>query len=1044
MSLYQSAVKRPVTTIMIFIGVMVLGLYALTQLPIDLFPKMEVNRVMVVTTYPGAAPEDIENNITKPVQNVLNGINGVKHITSESKENVSIVTLELNEGLDVDNAINDARDKIGMITESLPDEAGTPSIIKFGMDDMPILLLSVQSNESSKALYKILNDQVVNPLGRIKGVGGVNVLGARQRQINIYCDPYKLESYGLTISDISGLIAVTNRNISAGSMDIGKSQISLRSMGEISDPKELERLPLGSFDGRTVYLQDVAQIVDGDPEKQTLSFINNERGAIMMVMKQSGGNTVQVNNRVLKELPKIMKTLPTDIKMQIIFNQNDMITNSINSLSETILITFVVVMFVVLLFLGRWRATFIIILTIPISLISAFIYLMVTGNTLNIISLSSLSIAIGMVVDDAIVVLENVTKHIERGSYPKQAAVHATNEVALSVIASTLTMLAVFMPMVMLEGMAGILFKQLGWIVSIVMIVSTLCALSLTPTLCAHLLKMQRERKEGWQVKMYRPINNALEQLSVFYKRILSWCLGHKWITVLIGFAVFIFSFFLAPMIKTEFMPNSDQGFISVKINYPVGTTVDKPLALGHQLTDEWRAKYPEIKVLSFSTGQADASNASAMSLTQSNGDNILSFNIRLVDASERSRRSDEVAADIRRDIDQIPGIRQYNVSTQTGGGGGQNTVDVEIYGHDFEATDRLSQEFLKKIADYPSVAQAISNRSEYMPEYQVVFDQQKLAEHGLNNTTVATYLRNSINGAVASFYREDGQEYEVRVRMAPEYRHSMDDISRTLVKTPRGTTVRLSELGEVVERFAPPSIFQKDRSRVVTVTMTPGAGVALSEMVRDAQQVLGSIDFPEGTNYQLSGAYESQQEAFGDLSILVLLIIFLVFVVMAAEFESLGSPFVIMFSVPFAFTGVIFGLLLTGMPLSMVALIGAIMLVGIVVKNGIVLIDYTILNRERGMTVRVALLHAGQSRLRPVLMTTLTTIFGMIPMAIGIGEGSEMWQPMGVTVAFGLTVSTLITLILIPSIYAINSRWQIRLRRRKELKRYKMINHSK
>ena len=1036
MSLYQSAVRRPVTTIMIFVGVVVLGLFALTRLPIDLLPDMQVNRIMIVTSYSGAAPEEVENNVTKPIQNVLNGINGVKHITSQSKENVSVVTLELREGLDIESAINDTRDKISAITEALPDGAGTPNIIKFGMDDIPILMLSIKSDASSKSLYKILNDQLITPLGRIDGVGGVNLLGARQRQINVYCDPHKLESYGITVGDVSNLIAVANRNVSAGSMNLETSKISLRAIGEIVDPKQLEELPITSFGGQTIYLRDVASVVDGDPEQQTLSYVDNQRGAMLMLMKQSGANTVQVNKRVLKALPQIVKNLPTDIEIEVIMDQSDFIVRSINSLSSTIAITFCVVMFIVLLFLGRWRATFIIVLTIPISLLSAFIYLLLTGNSLNIISLSSLSIAIGMVVDDAIVVLENITNHIERGSYPKQAAVHATNEVALSVIASTLTMLAVFLPMVMMQGMAGLLFRQLGWIVSIVMIVSTICALALTPTLCAHMLRANRLRQEGRVAqKILRPFNDFIQRLTLFYQRTLAWVLRHKWLTVGLSLAIFVLSLTLGSLVKTEFMPQGDSGYIFVKAYYPVGTTIDRPLAEGHRLTDEWRKKYPEIEMLQFSTGQADAFQSGASTLAQDNADNILSFSIKLVEANQRTRSTQEVAAEIRRDLSATPGIKQYNVSIQTGGGGQQSTVNVDIYGHDFAVTDQISKAFMAEISKSPACAQALSNRDEFMPEYQVIFDPQRLAEHGLTNSMVASYLRNSIYGATASFYREDGQEYEIRVRLAPEFRRSLDDVAQTLVRTPQGTSVRLGELGKVEEHFAPPAIYQKDRSRVVTIALTPAPKAALSDLVRTAQKTLNGMDMPEGVSYEITGAFEQQQEAFADLGTLLLLIVFLVFIVMAAEFESLASPFVIMFSVPFAFTGVILGLLLTGVPLSIIAFIGAIMLVGIVVKNGIVLIDYTILNRERGMSVRTALLHAGASRLRPVLMTTLTTVFGMIPMAIGIGEGSEMWQPMGVTVAFGLTISTLVTLLLIPCIYALVSRRQIRRRRKKSLK---------
>lgn len=517
--------------------------------------------------------------------------------------------------------------------------------------------------------------------------------------------------------------------------------------------------------------------------------------------------------------------------------------------------------------------------------------------------------------------------------------------------------------------------------------------------------------------------------------RTLAWVLRHKWLTVGLSLGIFALSLTLGSLVKTEFMPQGDGGYIFVKAYYPVGTTIDRPLAEGHRLTDEWHKKYPEIEMLQFSTGQADAFQSGASTLAQDNADNILSFNIKLVDASERNRSSKEVAAEMRRDLSATPGIKQYNVSVQSGGGGQQSTVNVDIYGHDFAVTDQISKAFMAEIKKSSACAQALSNRDEFMPEYQVIFDPQRLAEHGLTNSMVASYLRNSIYGATASFYREDGQEYEIRVRLAPEFRRSLDDVAQTLVRTPQGTSVRLGDLGKVEEHFAPPAIYQKDRSRVVTIALTPAPKAALSDLVRTAQKTLDGMDMPEGVSYEITGAFEQQQEAFADLGTLLLLIVFLVFIVMAAEFESLASPFVIMFSVPFAFTGVILGLLVTGVPLSIIAFIGAIMLVGIVVKNGIVLIDYTILNRERGMSVRTALLHAGASRLRPVLMTTLTTVFGMIPMAIGIGQGSEMWQPMGVTVAFGLTISTLVTLLLIPCIYALVSRRQIRRRRKKSLK---------
>ena len=488
MSIYESAVKKPVTTILIFVAIAIFGLFSLSRLSIDLYPKIETSNIMVVTSYAGASASDIENNVTKVLENTLNGVSNLKHITSKSRENASVITLQFNEGVDIEVATNDVRDKLDAVSNFLPDDVNKPMIFKFGTDDIPITMLSVQAKESTMALSKILEDKVTNALARLDGVGAVSIMGTVKREIQVYCDPAKLEAYNLTVEAVSQII-------SAGLIDLGNKTSSIRIQGEFADARQLNQIVVASVGGRNVYLSDVARVEDTHAENEQESYNNNVRGAMIMINKQSGANSVAISRAVHDALPEIQASLPSDVKLGTIFDTSDNIVNTINSLRDTIAITFVIVILVVLFFLGRWRATFIIGLTIPISLVASFIYLMATGNTLNIISLSSLSIAIGMVVDDAIVVLENVTTHIERGSYPKQAAIHGTNEVGISVIASTLTMLAVFLPLTMIQGLTGILFRQLGWIVSIIMIISTVAALSLTPMLCSQLL--QRDKKQG-------------------------------------------------------------------------------------------------------------------------------------------------------------------------------------------------------------------------------------------------------------------------------------------------------------------------------------------------------------------------------------------------------------------------------------------------------------------------------------------------------------------------------------------------------------------
>ena len=1030
MSLYATAVKKPVTTALVFVAVVIMGLFSLTRLSVDLLPEIETNMIMVMTAYPGASASDIEMNVSKPLENVLNSVSDLKHITSQSRENISIVTLEFEYGTDIDVATNDVRDKLDIVESSLPDDVENPIIFKFGTDDIPILLLSVTAEESTNALYKILDDKVSNPLARISGVGAVSISGAPIREVQVYCDPYKLEAYGLTIEGISSIIAQENRNTPGGSIDIGSNTYTLRVQGEFTDAKQMLDLVVGSINGKNVYLRDVAEVKDYIEERAQETFNNGGKGGMIVIQKQSGANSVNIAKKVHAKLPEIQASLPSDVQLGVIIDTSTNILNTIDSLQETIMITFIVVMLVVFIFLGRWRATFIIILTIPISLIAAFAYLLASGNTLNIISLSSLSIAIGMVVDDAIVVLENVTTHIERGSKPKQAAVHATNEVAISVIASTLTMLAVFLPLTMVTGMAGILFKQLGWIVSIIMIVSTVGALTLTPMLCSQLLRLD-PKKGRLYVLFFTPIEKALNALDVVYARFLNWAVRHRK-TVIFGAAlVFIGSMFLIPTVKTEFFPTQDNARIGITIELPIGTRQEITRDLALRVDKQFREKYPEILVLNFTEGQADTDNTFAQ--LSDNGSHIIEMNVNLSSVGDRERGLIEICDMMRKDLSEYSEIKEYKVLA--GGSsemGGENAVDIEIYGFDFAKTDAVAAELARRLETLKGCSQVNISRKDYIPEYQVDFDREKLAMNGLNVATASLYLRNRINGSTASKYREDGDEYDIKVRYAPEFRQSIEDIENIMIYNNAGQGVRIRDLGKVVERMTPPTIERKNRERIITVSAVVGQGAALSDLVAATRAELKKMDIPSEVSWQLGGTFEDQQDTFTDLGRLMVLIIILVFIVMAAQFESLTDPFVIMFSIPFAFTGVILGLSITQTPLGVMALIGVIMLMGIVVKNGIVLIDYTILCRERGMSILTAAVAAGKSRLRPVLMTTLTTVLGMIPMAVGTGEGAEMWRSMGMTVAWGLSVSTLITLVIVPVVYCVFAGNGVKRRRRK------------
>ena len=1029
MSIISSSVRKPVTTALVFVAFVVLGVFSLLRLSISFFPDFDANTIMVMSSYQGANASDIETNLTKLLENALNGVEDLKRLTSYSKENVSILTLEFNQGVDIESATNNVRDKLDMVNSTMPDGASTPVIFKFSAEDMPILVLTATAEESAAGLDKILDDKVATPLARVKGVGTVSIIGAPTREIQVYCDPNKLQAYGLSINGIASVISYENRNLPSGNIDIGSNTYSLRVQKEFEDPSELLDIVVGYSGNKTVLLRDVATVRDGSEEREQESYTDGRRSARIIVQKQSGANTVNVVKGVYSQLKKNEKNLPSDIEIKTVFDSSQEIVDTINTLFETILITFLVVMLVVFVFLGRWRATFIIILSIPVALLASLTYLFTTGNTLNIISMSSLMIAIGMVVDDAIVVLENVTTHIERGEKPREAAIHATSEVGISVIASTLTMLCVFLPLTMISGMAGLMFKQLGWIVSIIMIVSTTAALTLVPMLCSQMLT--GKKKEGKLHNLiFTPIDKGLDGISAGYARLIGWASRHRKSVVFISLAIFACSLvFIAPRLKTEYFPSSDSDHLSVSVTLPMGTAQNVTAEVAHAIYADILREVPETDVCNYSYGQADSDNILAS--MQSNGTHIISFTLHIGNKLSRERSSAEIADNLRAILRRYPEIRKGMVSA--GGGMGSDTsVKLDIYGFDFAETDAAAKAVQEKMMESGLFSQAIVSRDEYTPEYQVDFDREKLALNGLNSTTAGSAFSSAMSGALASLYREDGDEYKIRVRYAPEFRSSIEDMENIVVYNPMGKAIRLKELGRIVETQVPPTIERKDRQRFITVTGLPAQKVALSQAVAETNKIVDSINMPSSLFASISGDYEDQQEMFGDLITLMLLMVLMVYIVMAAQFESFLAPFVIMFSLPFAAVGVVLGLWIHGMALSVMGMVGIIILIGIVVKNGIVLIDYTILCRERGMNVLDASVTAARSRLRPILMTTLTTVLGMMPMAVSTGMGSEIWNGLGIVVVWGLSISTLVTLVLIPTVYCIFATRQERRAQRK------------
>lgn len=1019
MSIYSSSVNRPVTTILVFIGAMVIGLYSLTRLPVDLYPEMELPFIAVYSMYPGASASDIESNVTRPLEDAVNSVTNLKEMTSSTSDGIAVLLLNFEYGTNLDEASNDVRSSLSFIENYLPEGCEKPTIMKFNSSMMPIVYYSITADESYQGLEKILDEKIVNPLNRIEGVGAVSLAGVPGRKVYIDVDPRKMEAYNLTIEQIGNILRAENMNLPAGYLEMGKTDYPLRIQGEFPESDVLKDIVVTSVNGQSIFLKDVAEVRDTIRETKLDTRLNGAKGMSMYIQKQSGGNTVKVTKEVEEALAELAKDLP-DVQIQKLFDSATFIKDSISNLTETLMYAGIFVILVVLFFLGRWRATLIVIVTIPISLLVAFIYLFITGESINIISLTSLSIAIGMVVDDAIVVLENITKHVERGSRPREAAIYATNEVWLAVLVATLTIVAVFFPLTFVTGLTGVLFKQLGMIVTITIITSVIAAITLTPTMSALLLKWYpiKENASFWTYD--GSIRKALDWLDGIYEKLLRWALHHKRLVVISAFIIFLGSMLLLKFIDTEFFPEADESRITATVELQTGTRVEETVRVADRITSLLQEKYPEITLISSSAG-ADEEGGFA-SLFGGGGTHSISYNIRLLPVEERTKTMWDLTEEIRGDLAGIPEVVDFTLNSSGGFALGSTTVDVEVYGYNISETNIVAEQLAEKMRSIEGARDVTISRDKSKPELQIIFDQNKMMANGLNTATVATAVRNRVDGMTATQLRQFGDEYDVVVRFKKDAVATLTDIENIGITNPLGQVIRLGEIAEVKETMSPPSIERKRRERVVTVSFTPYKK-SLTKLQAEVEQAISDTDIPSGVMLQVGGAIEDQTESFMDIAFLIVVSLILVYLVMASQFESLRIPFIIMFSIPFAFSGVAIALFLTNTTLSIISAIGAVMLIGIVVKNAIVLVDFINLMRDRDHEVYEAIEISGKSRLRPVLMTSATTILGMLPLALSTGSGSELWSPMGISVIGGLIFSTLVTLVLVPVVYAIFSK---------------------
>lgn len=1023
MKLPEFGVKRPIAAAMIFVAILVIGVFSLTKLPLDLMPNMEFPSLTVITVYPGASAIEVEEQVSKPLEAVLSSAENLVEIKSISKENVSFIQLRYEWEEDITAAANNARDLLELVKSRMPSQAYTPIIYKINASMMPVLGYAVNADENYNGLEEIVEDQIASALRKVDGVGTVIYLGQPQREIRVEIDPTRMQAYGMSVAQLSMMLKANNVNVPSGFVTEGAYDFSVRMPGKYERVEELENTVIKAVNGRVVRLKDVATVRDTFKETDASAFNHVGKGIALLVQKQSGANTVDVVNAVRAEIADIQKDLPSDVQIFEVIGSDELVTSSINNLSSSIWYALIFVTLVVLLFLREWKSSLIVFLTMPVSLISAFIVMNVLGYTINIFSLVALVIAIGMVVDNAIVVLENITQHIERGAMPKQAAMFGASEMGLAIAASTLTTIVVFLPLVFMGGIVGVMFKQLAVLTVTCMITSLFTALALTPMLSSVLLKPAPRGGEGKKHgKLYNWSERMFQRIERVYHDFLGWAVFHKGITLVSALVIFALVLLLGKAVGTDYIPDIDAGSVSIQFETEQGTSHTLTEQVGNQIVQLLQDHVPEIAEggIASITGQTDDGVLTAVGFKE--GKNIGTIFCHLKPVNERKRSSQQIADDIRPLIEAIPEIEKVTVSggsaMATALTGNRAPIEFVVYGKDIDQMNQVAFEIERKAKECPEFTNVEALVSAGNREVHILVDKDKASQMALNPGIIGIQVRENLYGAKAGSYTEDGTDYDIRIQYAPEYRNSISKLREMQVTNLLGQQVPLIAVADIQEKEGPVQIERLTQQRYVKVT-TNLNGISLGDGAKKAEQIIGDLDTPQGVTVSLGGQVEDQGDTFSSLTVIFVIGLLLVFMVMAAQFESLLDPFIILFAIPFTLVGVILAFLITGTTLSVVTFIGLIMLVGIVVNNGIVLVDYSNMLVRRGYSIRDAVMESGRSRLRPVLMTSMTTILGMLPMALSRGMGKELYAPLGITIIGGLLISMLVTLILVPTAYA-------------------------
>lgn len=1021
MKLPEISVKRPVATAMVFLAILVFGLVSFKMLPLDVMPELEMPSLTVITVYPGASAEEVEEQVSDVLEATLATAADLKEITSTSKENVSFVQLSYKWGTDVTEAANNARDIIEGISAHLPDAARKPIIYKINSSMMPVVVYSITAEDNYNGLDKILENKVAAPLRKAEGVGTVIYLGQPQRQIEIQVDPYKLDAYGISVAQIAKILQAENLSIPGGNMKIGKRDYSIHVDGDIENVKILKNIVLVEFNNKIIRLSDVATVTDGFPEDDEIARNMVGEGAALMVQKQSGENTLDVIRSVRAKMEEVKAELPPDVKIEEVLSTDEIVTESLSALGSSLFWAFIFVIIVVFAFLREWKSSLIIFLTIPFSLIVAIIAMYAMGWTINIFSLMSLIIAIGMVVDNAIVVLENITQHIENGARPREAAIFGASEMGRPIMASTLTTIMVFLPMVFMGGIVGILFKQLAVLTAITMAASLFTALCLTPMISSKLLKGRKKGKERKRTALYRLSEKNLVFIENTYKRLLNWTLGHKLITIVLAVLILVGCLFWGRDTGSDYIPEFDAGDLIVVLETPVGTSAEETDRVAQKVMQIIEEEVPERVPGSLSEIAGQTNDGALTAVGFSEGKNVATILCHMTKPNERERSATEIGNAVRQKVAEIPEIEKFHVTAgnilSSAITGNEKPVEVNIFGSDFELMNQYALELESKFREVPEFIDLENTIDPGKLQLTVDIDREKASALGLNSALIGAQIRQSIYGSEAGELKQDGERYAINVRYMEENRSCVRDLNNLMVTNIRGDQIPLNAVADISTNYGALEIKHINQERVVKVTAKTN-GMSLGEARDVVVGILDETETPAGVEVEIAGQSSSQGESFGELSLVMILGVLLVYMVMAGQFESFKQPFIIMLALPFMAIGIILAFKITGITLSVTTFIAIIMLVGIVVNNGIVLVDYINLLRARGYKVREAAAEAGRSRLRPVLMTSFTTILAMLPMAMSQGMGKEMFSPLGITIIGGLFVSMLISLILVPTFY--------------------------